>query len=171
MFAGPRFRFAAPLGTGLAALGLAGLFAGTLAGLPLGAGGAASVASPAVGDGRSGAAAEEPATAAPGATAAAQELAPVVPGATAAPSAMDELAGRANGSAPPTASAAPGAALAPVTGTGPTPAAPPAGLPDVAMADSGPTIPMVTLVSAVAVVAGLALLAARLLGRRLTRAR
>ncbi len=40
--AGPRFSFAVPLGSGLAALGLAGILLGSLAGLPLGAGGAAS---------------------------------------------------------------------------------------------------------------------------------
>lgn len=34
-FAGPRFRFAAPLGTGLATLGLAGILLGSLAGAPL----------------------------------------------------------------------------------------------------------------------------------------
>jgi hypothetical protein len=39
--AGPRFRFAVPLGTGLATLGLAGILLGSVAGLPLGAGGAA----------------------------------------------------------------------------------------------------------------------------------
>ena len=40
--AGPRFRFAAPLGTGLAALGLAGILVGSLGSLPLGIGGAAT---------------------------------------------------------------------------------------------------------------------------------
>ena len=38
--AGPSFRFAAPVGTGLAALGLAGILVGSLGGIPLGAGGA-----------------------------------------------------------------------------------------------------------------------------------
>ena len=38
--AGPSFRFAAPLGTGLATLGLVGILAGSLASVPLGAGGA-----------------------------------------------------------------------------------------------------------------------------------
>lgn len=37
--AGPSFRFAAPLGTGLATLGLVGILAGSLASVPLGAGG------------------------------------------------------------------------------------------------------------------------------------
>jgi hypothetical protein len=41
-FAAPRFRFAAPLGTGLATLGLAGILLGTLAGAPLGFGGGTS---------------------------------------------------------------------------------------------------------------------------------
>jgi hypothetical protein len=40
--AGPRFSFAVPLGSGLAALGLVGILLGSLAGLPLGAGGATS---------------------------------------------------------------------------------------------------------------------------------
>lgn len=43
--AGPRFSFAVPLGTGLATLGLAAILFGSLAGLPLGAGGAATSAS------------------------------------------------------------------------------------------------------------------------------
>ena len=40
--AGPRFAFAAPLGTGLAAAGLAGILVAGAAGLPLGAGGSAA---------------------------------------------------------------------------------------------------------------------------------
>jgi hypothetical protein len=40
--AGPSFRLAAPVGTGLAALGLAGILVGSLGGIPLGMGGAAS---------------------------------------------------------------------------------------------------------------------------------
>jgi hypothetical protein len=43
--AGPRFSFAMPLGSGLAALGLVGILVGSLAGVPLGAGGAASATS------------------------------------------------------------------------------------------------------------------------------
>ena len=42
ILAGPRFRFAAPFGTGLATLGLAGLLLGVIAGAPLGAGTATS---------------------------------------------------------------------------------------------------------------------------------
>ncbi len=42
ILAGPRFRFAAPFGTGLATLGLAGLLLGVVAGAPLGAGTATS---------------------------------------------------------------------------------------------------------------------------------
>ena len=44
VFAGPRFRFAGPLGTGLATLGLAGLLVAGGAGVPLGGGTTSSVA-------------------------------------------------------------------------------------------------------------------------------
>ncbi len=40
-FAGPSFRFAAPLGTGLAALGITGILVGSFASVPLGSGAAA----------------------------------------------------------------------------------------------------------------------------------
>jgi len=98
--AGPSFRFAAPLGTGLAALGLAGILVGSLSGVPLGMGGAASTTRDTFGSGAAGAAA-------------APEQA------TAAPSAADMVIGQAKASPAPAATGEPGAAIGPADGSGP----------------------------------------------------
>ena len=144
-FAGPRFAFAAPLGSGLAALGLVGiLLAGT--GLPLG--GATAGAAPADGESER-------------TTSNGTEMAPAlaseapVPGVFAAPAA----------SAGPAASVDPQPAIQqadePAPGAGPKDST--------AKSDAGSTVPVALGISLAALAAGLLLVALRFAGRSAVR--
>ncbi|OGO58028.1 MAG: hypothetical protein A2V85_01935 [Chloroflexi bacterium RBG_16_72_14] len=139
--AGPSFRLAAPVGTGLAALGLAGILVGSLGGIPLGMGGAAS------GDDafrNGGAGLTGPAMA------------------SAAPSPAGGIEIQAEPTAAPAASGNPAAALQPseddAAGT------------LLATPDADRTVPPLVVGSVVALLAGVGLVGARLLGSRLSRA-
>ncbi len=148
-FAGPRFAFAAPLGSGLAALGLVGiLLAGT--GLPLG--GATA-----------GADGESRRTTSNGA-----EMAPAPASDAQSPSPEDAVMAQGEPSVPgvPDASIDPQLAVQPADQ-----AAPGSGAEDLAaMDDNGSAIPMALAVSVVALMAGFALVALRFVGRSAVRA-
>ena len=150
-FAGPRFAFAAPLGSGLAALGLAGLLlAGT--GLPLG-GSTAGAGSESGTDTASAAAAPVPARAAPS-----SGLMVTTQGATAAPGVPDA-------STDPRLMALP--AEQPSTGKGPEDTAAPG---DTQVAgEAAPGTPLLLLGSLAGLVAGAALVLLRLAGRSAAR--
>ena len=152
--AGPRFSFAAPLGSGLAALGIAGLLL-TGGGLSIGAGGATT-----------GAPAPEFQQSAP-------TQVTVMSGAEAVPTPAAPVAGQpaGNGGAPVapestgksagTGDATPGDAVAPELG-------PDAGPVDVVARDGGePGLPILPAVAALAVVGGVLLASSRVLARRL----
>ena len=142
ILAGPRFRFAAPFGTGLATLGLAGLLLGVIAGAPLGAGTATSADSSRT-NSFSGAAGPEAASAAPSAAAAA----PIIV------------------SSPiPAASQVAGDAAAAPASAAPTPAV---FARDTSTGEGGGLPGAVPVISLVVLVLGGTLLVARLLGRRL----
>ena len=149
-FAGPRFAFAAPLGSGLAALGLVGiLLAGT--GLPLG--GATAGAAPAEAE-RS--------------TSNGAEMAPAP--ASDAQATSPEPAVMAQGE--PSATGVPDASIDPQLAVQPAdPPAPGAGAEDAAAdGGNGSAIPMTLAVSLVALMAGLVLVALRFVGRSAVRA-
>jgi len=151
-FAGPRFAFAAPLGSGLAALGLAGLLlAGT--GLPLG-GSSAGAGSESGTDTASGAAAAPvPARAAPS-----PGMMVTTQGATAAPGVPDA-------STDPRLMALP--AAQPSAGKGPEDTAAPQ---DTAVAGAAaPGMPVLLLASLAGLFAGAALVLLRLAGRSVAR--
>jgi len=149
-FAGPRFAFAAPLGSGLAALGLAGLLlAGT--GLPLG-GSTAGAGSESGTDTASAAAAPVPARAAPS-----SGLMVTTQGATAAPGVPDA-------STDPRLMALP--AAQPSTGKGPDDTAAPE---DTAVGETASGMPVLLLGSLAGLVAGAALVLLRLAGRSAAR--
>ena len=149
-FAGPRFAFAAPLGSGLAALGLAGLLlAGT--GLPLG-GSTAGAGSESGTDTASAAAAPVPARAAPS-----SGLMVTTQGATAAPGVPDA-------STDPRLMALP--AAQPSTGKGPEDTAAPE---DTAVGETASGMPVLLLGSLAGLVAGAALVLLRLAGRSAAR--
>ena len=171
--AGPRFAFAGPLGTGLATLGIAGLLVAGSVGMPLG--GAASAPA---GDGGSpdaeaydtsaGSATGEELNAA-GVASPAEEMAPVpaeVFLASEAPAAASEA---------PAAAAQAGETPTDDTstrvGTAAGPAASVAGESGANAPGTGATtVPLLPLVSALALLAGLALAGLRFAGRRLTTA-
>ncbi|HEY5435688.1 MAG TPA: hypothetical protein VIK13_10680, partial [Candidatus Limnocylindrales bacterium] len=153
-FAGPRFAFAAPLGSGLAALGIVGIL---LTGLPLG--GATSAVAPV-----------EAERATSSGTGAAPVLAAAAPSAAAAaaPSPGDMVLTQGTSAAPgaPDASAGPALALGPADQP-----APGAGLGGAAAkGDDGSTSPVALVVSVVGLTAGLVLLALRFAGRSAKRA-
>jgi hypothetical protein len=187
--AGPRFRFAAPLGTALATLGLAGVLVGSLAGVPPGTGSATLTEL-----GREAA----PATAAPagaaptaadqmvnqpepGAPEAASPLPAVRAGAAGSGSPTTGGAGEANGTPVPNAglggaTAAPGKAAAP-SGAAEAPAAtllpraPPMVAPDEGVASGIGAVSLTAAASLLALLVGVALVAGRVLARRLVRTR
>ncbi len=153
IFAGPRFSFAAPLGTGLATIGIAVLLLSSNIGLPFAAGGATSVERAVSGDAAGTAA---PPVAGP--------QAPEV--ASPVPSAADALGFSSKGSPVPVASAVPGMPDA----SSPDPTAAPQTQADDNMgsaADEGasPAVPLAIL----ALVLGLALAGLRGIGRRVAR--
>jgi len=163
--AGPGFRFAAPLGTGLATLGITGLLLGTLAGSPLlGAtttAGAAGAAPNAALDSNAGAPPEKSASSAYAVLASAASSAAPSPAA----SIVDQLATNPEATRQ-AASPVPGA-LALQTAA-PVPAGGPSGgdtLRDVQPAAGSPLVPL----AALALILGLALVGVRLAGRRLAR--
>ncbi len=192
-FASPRFRLAAPLGTGLAAAGLAGLLLATPGGLFVTGGatsGAAATAAPA-------AAQEAPAAGAPennpggGAALAAPAASPAPAASLSARSELDAatdgrsvLTGPVDAQASAAASAAPAAGF--VVGDAPASADPGAvskaesAVPEAPAADSGrladasttagPATPVWILASALILVVGVALVVARLVARRIARA-
>jgi hypothetical protein len=139
-FAGPRFSVAAPLGTGLATLGLAGLLLGTLAGSPLGAGSGNTTGA-------------SPDRAFSGA---APELV------SAAASMKDQVTTLGEVSPAPASNGGPGAVLQPRSAALPAVEPSPRDA-----AGGGPGLPLVGLASAAAVLIGVALVALRLIGRRL----
>ncbi len=149
-FAGPRFAFAAPLGSGLAALGLVGiLLAGT--GLPLG--GATAGAAPAEAE---------------RATSNGAEMAPAPALDMQTPSPEDAVMAQGE----PSVAGVPDASIDPQLAAQPAdPAAPGAGAEDkAARDDNGSAIPMALAVSLVALMAGLALVVLRFAGRSAVRA-
>ena len=170
VFAGPRFRFAGPLGTGLATLGLAGLLVAGGAGVPLGGGTTSSVAG-APSDGAS--QAEAPAAApVAGAAASPYDVEP-----SGAPS-RDDTSVKANDAAaspgspvqPFASRLAASASVAPeaFTGDGASPVPAAGSLVGAPATPDGPGQgpPLLPVVSALALVLGLVLAALRLAGRR-----
>jgi hypothetical protein len=147
--AGPRFSFAVPLGSGLAALGLAGILLGSFAGLPLGAGGAASASSaPAAVDTRDAAEGGAPAE---------------MP--SAAPPVNEVLV---QGEPVPSAMASEAPAMAPASGS--PSYAQPSGADDAMAKGDGVAVDPVAGLAVAALVLGSALVAGRLIARRLARA-
>jgi hypothetical protein len=153
IFAGPRFSFAAPLGTGLATIGIAVLVLSSNIGLPFAAGGATSVERAVSGDAAGTAA---PPVAGPQAPDAASPV----------PSAADALGFSSKGSPVPVASAVPG--MPDASSPGPTAAPQPQADDNMgSAADEGasPAVPLAIL----ALVLGLALAGLRGIGRRVAR--
>jgi hypothetical protein len=184
--AGPRFAFAGPLGTGLATLGIVGILAAGAVGMPL-AGTAAAPGDAAAGTAagsRNGGADERPeaSPAAPQEMKALEDasmapaLVPPEPGRLTAPVAsgapVDEQPGDRITAAG--ASDAPGGVGATQSGTDPSLVAgaagnePAAGTPPAVPVDAG-TVPVLPLVSGLALVAGLLLAGLRFAGRHLAR--
>ncbi len=153
VLAGPRFSFAAPLGTGLATIGIAVLVVSGSLGLPFAAGGAATAERAVSGDAAG--------------TAAPAVAAPEAPG-TAGPiaSAADALGFASKSSPGPAASRVP--AVADAASPGPT-AVPQSQAGDLANPGAGDSGSPVAPLAALALVLGLALAGLRGLGRRLAR--